>query len=157
MFNFQEAIQTGISKANDIFDNRKSINNVFKELNAALTEAKQKITIERNYYTERGYIDDWNESLFKTINGQVTGKVYVQLAEENSSDSMSIAVWSESGTGFPFTFDYKNQVTDCWDIEGIKSVLIETISDPEFWIKVNKLKKQYSEFNEAKSKQITKK
>jgi len=146
MFQFKNLIQTGMESANQVEQNRESINKVFNSLNDALDgETQGLITIKRVTITPK-ILADFVKTYDRVSKGleplssveitQDNGTLQITLSDGCSA---SVARWEQHSDGYPFTIEFLGERTDCWDQEALASMLGKIVSSGQFWLKVKEL------------------
>jgi len=152
MFQFKNLIQTGMESANQVEQNRESINDVFDSLNDALgRETQGLITIKReiikpkilaDFVKTYDRISKGLDPLLSIEKDQDNGTLQIVLRDECSA---SVARWEQHSDGYPFTIEFLGERTDCWDQEALASMLGKIVSSGQFWLKVKELQSKSSE------------
>lgn len=157
MFQFKNLIQAGMESASNVEMNRNSINEVFDSLNNELDkETKGLISIGR-YIRPKNIFED----LANTYN-IVSKGVEPVLSIGNKADAgtldivMSngehtpVARWEQHPDGYPFTIQFLDERTDCWDQEALVNALGKIVVSGQLWLKVKELQLKNAKESEEK-------
>ncbi|EKT0593647.1 hypothetical protein ACNYC7_10120 [Morganella morganii] len=146
MFQFKNLIQTGMGAASYVEQNRKSIDDVFSNLNKELTEETDGLfTIVRYLHSTRDIL-----ALGRRIAEELAPKLSVDTKPQTGTlnivlgngDNASVAFWEQHSDGYPFTIEFLGERTDCWDQEALIHELGKLVSSGQLWLKVKELQSQ---------------
>lgn len=146
MFHFKELIKKGMDLANEVEQNRQSVDEVFVSLNKELEKetggliAIKRITKTKSVFFELAQAYSMaSKGIAPELNiekKQDIGTLNVVLSNDNNAP---IARWEQHPDGYPFTIEFLGERTDCWDQEALINVLGKIVSSGQLWLKIKEL------------------
>ncbi|UAY97546.1 hypothetical protein [Dickeya dadantii] len=161
MFQFKELIKAGKDSASLVEQNRASVNDVFSALNADLaTETQGKVSIVRFIFRLNGITRELVD-LAKLYKRSFEPAISIEQSLQKGTLDIKVkdnhepvARWEQHPDGYPYTIDFLDERTDCWDQESLATTLGKIVSSGQFWLKVKELERKAQTATEDQNNNI---
>lgn len=145
MINFEDALKSGISHAEEEQQNREEIDSVFEALKTDIEKfTSSKVSIKLESRTDDRQ-DDFMASAIAAVYGRKYRK-YVGMIAFNKLQSNNfekeLCEWKYGDKGYPVTIDYFNKSITCADKESLIKTLQDLLSKPDAGKKIKFLMDQ---------------
>lgn len=140
MFDFKTSMKKGMESAEKVNHNLNEVKNIFKKLNEDLYSFDPRISL---VCARSLMLEAFEAAISKQLSDipkSLKGTLDIKFEQEDIKLSKSIGKWEQHPDGYPFTLEYLDSRTDCWDQQSVVETLNMIVSSGQFWLIINELK-----------------